>query len=67
MLTQFNNSWKTVIYNKGNKQIPVERWGHRFVRVNDNEIVMFGGYGGSSNDGMYLQDIWSFHLIESTW
>jgi hypothetical protein len=46
--------WKTVTYENSNSQLPSERWGHRLVLTNTNELVLFGGFGGSSSDGKYL-------------
>lgn len=54
--------WKNVSYSNMNKEVPEERWGHRFVRVSHSEIVMFGGYGSSLQTGKYFDDLWTYNI-----
>lgn len=39
--------WKQVRHNDRNGIVPHERWGHCCCVV-DDEVVIFGGYAGSS-------------------
>lgn len=59
--------WKEVAYSKNNTHFPSERWGHRMIHTNTNELVLFGGFGGAPLEGRYLDDLWSFSISNCTW
>lgn len=37
------------------------------VCTKSNELVLFGGFGGSPLEGKYLDDIWSFSITNCAW
>lgn len=37
------------------------------MQVGEDELVLFGGFGGEGNDGKYLNDVWSFSLKDYEW
>jgi N-acetylneuraminic acid mutarotase len=45
----------------------MERWGHQLVKVSENKIILFGGFGGTSSEGKYLDDLWEFNTTTFTW
>jgi hypothetical protein len=56
-----------MLYGDKNKLTPSPRWGHRLLLINNNEIVLFGGFGGSAAEGKYLDDLWLFSTKDYTW
>lgn len=50
-------AWKEVVYHE-DSEVPTERWGHQLVRVSEDRIILFGGFGGSTSEGKYLDDLW---------
>lgn len=58
-------SWKEATFSPNNQVIPMERWGHKIVKVK-NYILLFGGFGGTA-EGKYLNDLWKFDLETYQW
>eukprot|EP00002_Diphylleia_rotans_P040670 TRINITY_DN9704_c0_g1_i4.p1 TRINITY_DN9704_c0_g1~~TRINITY_DN9704_c0_g1_i4.p1 ORF type:complete len:629 (-),score=92.08 TRINITY_DN9704_c0_g1_i4:240-2126(-) len=54
------NQW---IEKKANGEVPKPRWGHSAVVIGDRMYI----FGGLSNNGEYLNDIFSYTFDTSTW
>lgn len=59
--------WNEVTYTHGISEAPLERWGHRMVRISQSEALLFGGFGGEIAEGRYLDDLWLFDLCNAEW
>ncbi|KAL4486377.1 hypothetical protein ABPG72_007163 [Tetrahymena utriculariae] len=55
--------WKEAQLSYRNKEIPSARWGHSFVKANDDLLYLFGGYAESN----YMNDQWIFDLNSFQW
>jgi hypothetical protein len=59
--------WNEVTYSHTNTELPLERWGHRMVRISPSQALLFGGFGGETAEGRYLDDLWLFDLGNAEW
>lgn len=57
------NEWSFENYD-GKANLPRGRIGHTSTLVNDKFLYVFGG---QTNDGLYLNDLWKFNLEDHTW
>lgn len=65
MFCDFN--WQETNIKGSQRDSPKERWGHRLIKVNSS-LLLFGGFGGiPEGQGNYLNDLWKFDLVKSTW
>ena len=59
----FSSENPSVIILTNNQNSPVQRKNHCSIIINDLMFVI----GGVSNSGTYLNDVWRFFLLNSTW